>query len=220
LAPVGVGGRLWIARLELPGGVDLDGFLTAYGRPIRYGYTAGAWPLSAYQTVYATEPGSAEMVSAGRPFTESLLVRLIAAGVIVAPIVLHAGVSSPESGEAPLPERYQVPEATANLVAGVRRSGKRVIAVGTTTVRALESAACAGGEVRAAGGWTDLVLGPARRSSVVTGLVTGLHAPEASHLLLLEAVAGPVLVAAAYQSAASRGYLWHEFGDTMLFLPG
>jgi S-adenosylmethionine:tRNA ribosyltransferase-isomerase len=94
-----------------------------------------------------------------------------------------------------------------------------VIAVGTTVTRALESAAGPDGEVRAASGWTGLVLGPGRPARVVSGLITGLHEPEASHLLLLEAVAGPDLVRAAYDEAVAAGYLWHEFGDAMLFLP-
>ncbi|TMC46937.1 MAG: S-adenosylmethionine:tRNA ribosyltransferase-isomerase, partial [Chloroflexi bacterium] len=177
------------------------------------------YPLSDHQTVYATEPGSAEMASAGRPFTAPLLVRLVARGVAVAPIVLHAGVSSPELHEPPLPERFAVPASTARLVEATAATGRRVVAVGTTVVRALETVAGVDGRVRPARGWTDLVLGPDRPARVVTGLVTGLHAPEASHLLLLEAVAGAGLVGAAYRAAIERGYLWHEFGDSTLFLP-
>ncbi|HJQ46830.1 MAG TPA: S-adenosylmethionine:tRNA ribosyltransferase-isomerase [Amycolatopsis sp.] len=209
--------RLWRAtvRPEVP----VARYLPAYGRPIGYGYLAGRYPIGDYQTVYATDPGSAEMASAGRPFTEPLLVRLMARGVIVAPIVLHAGVSSPELHEPPTSERFVVPSATARLVDVVRAAGHRVVAVGTTVVRALESAASPDGRMRPASGWTDLVLSPARPARVVSGLVTGLHAPEASHLLLLEAVAGVGLVEAAYDAAVERRYLWHEFGDSTLFLP-
>lgn len=201
-------------------------YLRRHGRPIGYGYLAARYPLADYQTVFAagapdqTDSGSAEMASAGRPFTAPLVVRLLARGVAVAPIALHAGVSSPELKEPPSPEPFAVPAATARQVELARSSGGRVVAVGTTVVRALESAADADGRVRAAGGWTDLVLGPDRPARVVTGLVTGLHAPEASHLLLLEAVAGPALVGAAYAAAVERRYLWHEFGDSSLFLPG
>lgn len=170
--------------------------------------------------MYATVPGSAEMASAGRPFTAPLLVRLMARGITAAPIVLHAGVSSPEAHEPPGAERFSVPEATARLVNTVRAAGARVVAVGTTVVRALESAATEEGFATASSGWTDLVLGPGRPARVVTGLVTGLHAPEASHLLLLEAVTGAGLVASAYEAAVERRYLWHEFGDSTLFLPG
>jgi S-adenosylmethionine:tRNA ribosyltransferase-isomerase len=160
------------------------------------------------------------MASAGRPFTARLLVRLMARGITVAPIVLHAGVSSPEAHEPPGTERFSVPEATARLVNTVRAAGSHVVAVGTTVVRALESAATEDGTVLASSGWTALVLGPGRPARAVTGLVTGLHAPEASHLLLLEAVAGTDLVASAYDAAVERRYLWHEFGDSTLFLPG
>ena len=206
--------RLWTAAPSSRGSAAT--YLHDHGEPIRYGHLAGSYPLADHQTVYATEPGSAEMVSAGRPFTAPLLVRLLARGVTVAPVLLHAGVSSQELPEPPLPERFEVPAATARLVRSAQDAGRRVIAVGTTAVRALESAADAGG---AAGGWTDLVLRPERPARVVSGLVTGLHAPHTSHLLLLEAVAGPALVGAAYAAALERRYLWHEFGDSTLFLP-
>ncbi|MGY1600714.1 S-adenosylmethionine:tRNA ribosyltransferase-isomerase [Geodermatophilus sp. SYSU D00815] len=209
--------RLWRARAEPA--VAPRPLLERYGTAIRYGYLAGTYPLEAYQTVYATEPGSAEMASAGRPFSEAVLVRLMARGVPVVPLVLHAGVSSPELHEPPAPERFAVPEVTARLVTGTRRAGHRVVAVGTTVTRALETATDDDGVTRPASGWTDLVLGPDLPARAVTGLVTGLHAPEASHLRLLEAVAGPRLVAAAYRAAVAGGYLWHEFGDSMLFLP-
>jgi S-adenosylmethionine:tRNA ribosyltransferase-isomerase len=209
--------RLWRATPEPR--VATTAYLPVHGQPIRYGYLHGSFPLAAYQNVYATEPGSAEMASAGRPLTERLLVRLMARGIAVAPLVLHTGVSSPELHEPPYPERFVVPEATARSVTGTRRAGGRVVAVGTTVTRALETATDDGGVVRARSGWTDLVLGPDRPARAVTGLLTGLHAPEASHLQLLEAVAGGALVAAAYREALAQHYLWHEFGDSMLFLP-
>lgn len=209
--------RLW--RAKATPRVSINSYLAAHGRPITYGYLAGRPPLTAYQTVYAAEPGSAEMASAGRPFTADLLVRLMAAGVAVAPVVLHAGVSSPERHEPPAPERFRVPEATARLVAVTRAAGRRVVAVGTTVVRALETVTGPDGVPRAASGWTDLVLGPDRPARAVTGMVSGLHAPEASHLLLLEAVAGQDLVQAAYDAALERDYRWHEFGDSTLLLP-
>src|SRR5204863_5072304 len=133
------------ARLSLP--EPLQSFLARHGRPIRYGYVPRPWPLSAYENVYAVEPGSAEMPSAGRPFTAELITRLVARGVLVAPIVLHTGVSSPERHERPYPEPYSVPASTASLVNAVRGWGGRVIAIGTRVVRALESAADADGVV-------------------------------------------------------------------------
>ncbi len=210
--------RLWRARVEVPGTVPA--YLARYGRPIAYGYLRGRWPLAAYQTVFAREPGSAEMPSAGRPFTTELVTGLVAAGIAVAPVTLHTSVSSLEGDEPPQPERFRVPEHTAGLVTWARQHGGRVVAVGTTVARALETVARPDGTVGPGSGRTDLVLGPDRPAQVVDGLVTGWHEPQASHLLLLEAVAGPELVQRAYDAAVREGYLWHEFGDScLLFRP-
>lgn len=217
LAPHPGSVRLW--RAVPSRSTDLADLLRRHGRPVTYSYLSGRYPLSDYQTVFATEPGSAEMASAGRPFTPELLVRLVTLGITVAPVVLHAGLSSGEADEPPSAERFCVPAATARLVGATSAGGGRVVAVGTTVTRALESAAAPDGTVTAAQGWTDLVLGPQRPARVVTGLVTGLHAPEASHLLLLEAVAGPQQVRTAYDAAVAERYLWHEFGDSSVFLP-
>ena len=217
VAPYAGGTRLWLARVHGP--LPLREFLAAHGHPIRYGYVPREWPLEHYQTVFATEPGSAEMPSAGRPFTAELITALAARGVLIAPLTLHTGVSSLERGESPYPERYAVPEATARLVNAVRWWGGRVIAVGTTAVRALETVADADGTVAAGEGWTRLVVTPERGLHVVDGLITGWHEPEASHLQLLEAVAGPELLAGCYREALAAGYLWHEFGDSHLLLP-
>ena len=211
------GSRLWTSRLAIEG--DVMSYLNRHGRPIRYSYVPQRWPLASYQTVFARRPGSAEMASAARPFSTTLVTELISAGITIAPITLHAGVSSAGPGEPPIPEPFEVPPATARLVNMTRAGGGLVIAVGTTVTRALESAATADGRVGAATGWTDLVLGPNRAVRVVDGLITGWHDAGASHLLLLEAVAGPDLVSAAYREAITHGYLWHEFGDSALLLP-
>ena len=210
-------GRLWQADIAVEG--DVETYLERHGRPITYSYVRGHWPIDAYQTAFTRDPGSAEMPSAGRPFTSDLVTTLITAGVAVAPITLHTGVSSLEEGERPLPERYRVPRATARLVNLTKASGGRIVAVGTTVARALETVTHVDGWVGAGSGWTDLVLGPSRPARVVNGLITGWHAPGASHLLLLEAVAGAGLVASAYREALAEGYLWHEFGDSCLLLP-
>lgn len=209
--------RLWRAVTE--SGVHVDAYLRRYGRPIRYGYVPKRWPMSAYRTVFGSEPGSAEMPSAGRPFTARLVTDLVARGVVIAPLVLHTGVSSPESHEPPYPERYDVPAATARSVNAARADGGRIIAVGTTVTRALETVADLNGWVHAGRGWTDLVLGAARPARVVEGLITGWHPPEASHLMLLEAVAGTDIVQRAYDTALRGSLLWHEFGDSCLLLP-
>jgi S-adenosylmethionine:tRNA ribosyltransferase-isomerase len=209
--------RLWDASLELP--LPLDQYLSERGSAIRYGYVPDAWDIDFYQTVYATEPGSAEMASAGRAFTPELITRLMARGVWFAPLVLHTGVSSLEEGEPPYEEYFRVPAATADLVTAARARGGRVIAVGTTAVRAIEAVTDAEGRAHAAEGWTDLVVTPERGLHAVDGLLTGLHEPGASHLAMLEAIAGRPQLQRAYRAALSERYLWHEFGDLHLILP-
>jgi S-adenosylmethionine:tRNA ribosyltransferase-isomerase len=211
------GTRLWIAALTLP--EPLLDYLDHHGRPVRYQHLEGEWPLEAHQTVYATEPGSAEMPSAGRPFTPELIARLVTRGINLAPVVLHSGVSSLESDEAPYPERFRVPAWTAERVNLARRLGGRVIAVGTTVVRALESAVAHDGRVTRAAGWTELVIGPERGVRAVDGIVTGFHDRDSSHLWMLEAIAGREPLERAYRAAAGAGYLRHEFGDLMLIEP-
>jgi S-adenosylmethionine:tRNA ribosyltransferase-isomerase len=209
--------RLWLAQLELP--QPLESYLGDYGQPIRYGYVPRRWPLSAYQNVYAADLGSAEMPSAGRPFTPELITGLVGSGVLVAPITLHTGVSSQERHEPPYPERFRVPRHTASLANAVHEWGGRVIAVGTTVVRALETASQPDRSVAPKEGWTNLVVTPERGLRAIDGLLTGLHEPESSHLELLRAAAGEALLQRSYQAALERGYRWHEFGDSHLILP-
>jgi len=223
LAPY-LGRRLWLAELETDG--DLLGYLARHGAPIRYAHTRGEHPLADYQTIFALDPGSAEMPSAARPFTPELVTALVARGVVIAPLTLHTGVASLELGESPYPERFSVPPTTARLVNATRAGGGRVIAVGTTVVRALETVALPVpakpvpfGHVEADAGWTRHVVTPQRSIRVVDGLLTGWHDPDASHLLLLEALAGRELVERSYAAALDAGYLWHEFGDIHLILP-
>jgi len=226
--------RLWIAAVQLPGGVVP--YLAAHGFPIRYGYVRSAWPTAMYQTVFATEPGSAEMPSAGRPFTPELVTRLVSRGVEIAPLVLHTGVSSQESHEPPYEEFYRVPRQTAARVNAAKRAGARVIAVGTTVVRALETVTDDSGAASPGEGWTSLVVTPDRPLRSVNGLITGLHEPRATHLAMLERVAsgsapdraahtqvaasvcGRCHLQRAYDEARRLGYLWHEFGDSHLIL--
>jgi S-adenosylmethionine:tRNA ribosyltransferase-isomerase len=212
-------GRLWVAVVNTGWYASVAALLNRYGSPIRYSYVPRAWPLSYYQTVFAVEPGSAEMPSAGRPFTGNLVSRLVAAGVLIVPILLHAGLASPERHERPYPERFTVPATTAGVVTAARTDRRRVIAVGTTVVRALETAATDEGLVGPAYGWTDLVVTAERGVRVVDGLLTGFHEPRASHLDLLAAVTPQPLLDRCYTEAIAGGYLWHEFGDVNLLLP-
>jgi S-adenosylmethionine:tRNA ribosyltransferase-isomerase len=209
--------RLWRARLS----VAVVPYLLRYGSPIRYSYVPRDWPLAYYQTVFAREPGSAEMPSASRPFTPAVVTGLAARGVLIAPLTLHTGVSSLEGDEEPYPEPFDVPPATARLVNHVRADGGRVIAAGTTVVRALETAALgrSDGRLAAKAGWTSHVVTPETGVRVIDGLLTGLHEPRSSHLRMLAAFAGDELLGRCYRAAIDAGYLWHEFGDVHLLLP-
>jgi S-adenosylmethionine:tRNA ribosyltransferase-isomerase len=209
-------GRLWRARLS----TAVIPYLLRHGRPIRYSYVRRSWPIDAYQTVFATTAGSAEMPSASRPFSPEIVTRLVSRGITIAPVTLHTGVSSLEDDEEPYPEPFDVPPATARLVQLVRQHGGRVIAAGTTVVRALESAALgAAGQIEPASGWTSHVVTPQTGVRVVDGLLTGLHEPRSSHLRMLAALASEDLLGRCYAAAADRGYHWHEFGDVHLLLP-
>jgi S-adenosylmethionine:tRNA ribosyltransferase-isomerase len=214
-SPTGTGNRLWRATVS----GDLPATMARTGRPIAYGYLDRRYPLADYQTVFGIDPGSAEMPSAARPFTTDLVTALITRGVGVSPITLHTGLSSQEAGETPQAERFSVPGATAEAVNTAKARGGRIVAVGTTVTRALESAVDAHGRVVARKGWTERVISPDDPARVVDGLVTGWHDPEASHLMLVESVAGKGLTEAAYDAAYREGYLWHEFGDSALLLP-
>jgi len=226
--------RLWIAAVLTP--EPIPQYLERHGRPIRYGYVARAWPSSSYQTVFATDPGSAEMPSAARPFTPELVTRLVSRGVQIAPVLLHTGVASLEDHEPPYEEYYRVPRQTAERVNAARARGHRVIAVGTTVVRALETVTDDSGLTSPGSGWTNLVITADRSLRSATGLITGLHEPRATHLAMLERVVdaaartagsrqaggdafcAPCHLERAYAEARATGYLWHEFGDSHLII--
>ena len=215
--------RLWLAALEL--GQPVLSYLERFGSPIRYGYVSGSWPESMYQTIFVTEPGSAEMPSAGRPFTHELVTRLVSSGVGIAPLLLHTGVASLEDHEPPYEEYYRVPAETAERVNAARRMGRRVIAVGTTVVRALETVTDKRGTTSPGEGWTNLVIGAERPLRAVNALISGFHEPHATHLAIVTqaiAAAGSHRASAhvdrAYREAQQAGYLWHEFGDSHLII--
>jgi S-adenosylmethionine:tRNA ribosyltransferase-isomerase len=213
--------RLWMAALIVPDSVPA--YLTRFGFPIRYSYVKQPWPSSMYQTVFANEMGSAEMPSAGRPFTSELVTRLVSSGVQIAPIVLHTGVASLEDHEPPYEEFYRVSPETAERVNAARRSGHRIVAVGTTVVRALETVTDEHGTTAAGEGWTSLVITAERRLRAVNALITGLHEPHATHLMMLDRIVAAAggdqgHLERAYAEARALGYLWHEFGDSHLII--
>ncbi len=209
--------RIWVAELHTP--LPIKAYLKRYGYPIRYSYVPQAWGSEYYQTVYATETGSAEMPSAGRPFTTELITRLVAHGIQIAPLLLHTGVASLESNEAPYAEYYRVPAETARVLNAARGEHRRIIAVGTTVVRALETVTDMEGVTWAGEGWTHVFVTPSRGVRSVNGLLTGLHEPRSTHLAMLEALAGRAHLGVTYVAALRKGYLWHEFGDVHLILP-
>jgi S-adenosylmethionine:tRNA ribosyltransferase-isomerase len=208
--------RLWVAELSLP--EVPHAYLRKWGKPITYRYVEREWPLEAYQTVYAAHSGSAEMPSAGRPFSGRILDALPARGIEIEAITLHTGVASLEANEPPYEEWFDVPQRTADAIAAARGRHGRMVAVGTTVVRALESTVDASGDVRAGSGWTDLVITPEHGIRSVDALLTGFHEPRASHLEMLAALADRAHLDTAYAQALNRGYLWHEFGDVHLIL--
>jgi S-adenosylmethionine:tRNA ribosyltransferase-isomerase len=209
--------RLWLAMVQLP--CPLLEYLSCHGFPIRYSYVKEQWPISYYQTVYANEPGSAEMPSAGRAFTPELITQLVAQGVQIVPLILHTGVASLEKDEPPYEEYYRLPLPTARAVNVAHADGRRVIAVGTTVIRTLESVVDERGQVHPGEGWTRLIVTPDRTVRSIDGLLTGLHEPRATHLAMLEALAGREHLKVAYAAALQGRYLWHEFGDLHLILP-
>ena len=209
--------RLWIATLDLD--TSVSQYLDSYGRMIRYKYVDRAWSPDYYQTVFANEPGSSEMPSAGRGFTSNLVTRLASRGIRIAPLLLHTGVASLEAGETPYEEYYRVSRETADLVNSSRAEGHRVLAIGTTAVRAIESVTDDQGIIHPGSGWTDLIITPERPPRALDGLLTGFHEPQASHLKMLEAFAGRSHLEKAYHEALDSEYLWHEFGDLHLLIP-
>ncbi len=218
IAPYPGTDRMWFVE------GDLETAMAHCGEPIRYAYVTNPQPLLAYQSIFSRVPGSAEMPNAARPFTREVVDALHRKGVNLATIRLHTGVSSLDVTEDDVedhpvpPEPFRVSRGTADAVNGAHERGRRVIAIGTTVVRALESA-WQDGEVRAAEGFTRVIVTPSRGVHAVDGLLTGFHDPGASHLAMLYAVAGKELVLAGYEEAVRGRYLWHEFGDSHLLLP-
>jgi len=207
--------RVWYAWFSLP--LPMRAYLAKFGEPIRYGYVSERLPLADYQTLFARHPGSAEMPSAARPFTLRVLRGVRRSGATVAKVTLHCSVSSFERPERPLSERFYVSPETAEAVNAAKSDGRRVIAVGTTVVRALESA-MRDGTVVACSGWTDLVVEPQTQLRAIDALITGFHDRAATHIAMLRAILDDELLEDAYGEAAQNEYFYHEFGDIHLIL--
>jgi S-adenosylmethionine:tRNA ribosyltransferase-isomerase len=210
--------ELWVATFSVGGRESVFEYLEQFGIPIFFSHHLQPWPLSCFQTVYALEPGSAEMPSAGRPFTCELITSLIARGVQITPLVLHSGTNS-EGHIPPHEEFYRVPSATAQLINAAHAEGRRVIAVGSTVVRALETVTDDGCRIHPGTGWTRVIVRENDPIKSVNGLITGFHEPGASHIDMVVAFSGLESVSAVYRESLDRGYLWHEFGDVNLILP-
>lgn len=208
--------QLWIVRFELP--LPIFDYLNQYGLPIRYTHTPKHYPIDYYQTIFANEWGSAEMPSAGRAFTPEIITKLVIKGVQFAPILLHTGVASLELNEKPYPEFYKVSPTTASIINWAKQKGRRIIAVGTTAVRAIETVTNKAGKVQAGMDWTNLYITPERGLHTINGLLTGFHEPNASHLLMLSALAQATHLQKCYDTAIAQQYQWHEFGDLHLIL--
>jgi S-adenosylmethionine:tRNA ribosyltransferase-isomerase len=223
VAHSGLSPRLVLVRFDRSGDA-LWQALYAAGKPIQYSYLGEDVALWSVQTAFAARPWAMEMPSAGRAITGAVLHALRRRGVGVAWLTHAAGLSAtgdPAIDAAlPLPERYDIPAATVRAIAHSRGRGGRVIAVGTTVVRALEGCVATHGRLRPGRGVTDLVITAGFRPVVIHGLLTGMHEPESSHYRLLQAFAPAALLDASWEQAARLGYRCHELGDTSLIVPG
>lgn len=208
--------HLWKISLKLP--LSWQEYLHQYGSPIKYQNLDRVYPLDYYQTFFSTIPGSAEMPSAARGFTANMVESLVLKGIQIIPITLHTGVSSLETGEMPYPETVLISPLNAARINLAKAQGKRIIAVGTTAVRAIETASNSQGKVTAFNGKSELYILPGYQMKVIDGLLTGFHEPEASHLYMLQALASKQHLRKAYKAAIQQGYYWHEFGDLHLIL--
>jgi S-adenosylmethionine:tRNA ribosyltransferase-isomerase len=207
-------------RVELVAQTDGDALwqeLYAAGRPVQYAHRSEPMPLWSVQTAYAARPWAAEMPSAGRPLTWDVLLGLRKAGIEIASLTHAAGLSSTGDDALdralPWPERYQIPRRTAQTIAAAKARGGRIIAIGTTVVRALEAS---GGE--AGSGVATLRLDAGSKLAVVDGLVSGLHVPGESHFDLLSAFAPAPRLARAIDVAAEAGLSGHELGDACVIV--
>ncbi|PRY58639.1 tRNA preQ1(34) S-adenosylmethionine ribosyltransferase-isomerase QueA [Glycomyces artemisiae] len=225
LGPDDRGLSLWMLEFDCEFDA-LVAYLDEHGRPIPSLYVEGSFTNEEYNSVYAERPGSAEMPAAGRHFTEEVLTRLRERGVGIAYITLHTGLSSVEISEEHLEDHRmhaewcQIPPETADMVNTAKDEGHRVLVVGTTVMRTLESAAKEDGlPLRAGDRWTDLYIYPGFDFQVADAFVTNFHGPRSSRIALASAFTGADLLLHGYDAAIERGLQFYEFGDTTLTLP-
>jgi S-adenosylmethionine:tRNA ribosyltransferase-isomerase len=215
---------LWRIEFDL-GDRSLTEFLDSFGRPIPSPYVNKSFANEYYNNVYAAKPGSSEMPAAGRHFTPELLGELAERGVDAVYLTLHTGLSSVTIDEENLEDHkmyeewYQLPEATAARINETRAAGGRILGVGTTVMRVLESVGADDGQLSGAEGWTSLYISPGYRFKVVDAFVTNFHGPRSSRIALAAAFTGKDLLLRAYQEAIDRGLQFYEFGDATLTLP-
>jgi S-adenosylmethionine:tRNA ribosyltransferase-isomerase len=214
--------RLWKIWFSQTGSELID-TIHLIGKPIRYGYISAPLPLEYYLTVFAIDPGSSEMPSAGRAFTWKMLFDLKNKNIGTTFLTLHTGLSSYMDDDLSIPhtvgeEEYFIPNGTASKIRTAKAKGGRIIAVGTTVVRALESSASITGKVIAGHSYTNLKITADHDLKITNGLITGFHEPQASHLDLISAFLSPKQIRKAYEEAIQKRYLWHEFGDLCLIL--
>ena len=207
---------MWITEADFP--LPYFEYFARHGRPIAYSHVTGTWPIEAFQTTYARAIGSSEMPSAGRPFTSRMIQRLTSRGIEIATVTLAR--RRLECGTRRTPTR-RVAQVSPDCAVAVRRAmkrGRRIVAVGTTVVRALESSLDRQRRITASRGWTSLHITPDRPMRVVDAIVTGFHEPTSTHLAILESIAGREHIERSYRIALEQRYLWHEFGDSHLIL--
>lgn len=214
--------RLWKVKFSEKG-ADLINYFYEIGQPIRYGYISVPLPLEYYMTVFAKDPGSSEMPSSGRAFTWKMLFDLKNKGIETAFLTLHTGLSSYmddnlTSTHLVAEEEYFIPGGTVAKIETARANGSRIIAVGTTVVRALESSASCSDKVMRGHAYTTLRITEGHVLKIADALITGFHEPEASHLDLISAFLKPEQIKTSYEEAIDKKYLWHEFGDLCLII--
>jgi S-adenosylmethionine:tRNA ribosyltransferase-isomerase len=208
---------LWVADFNI--NQSMQSYLSKNALSIQYDKLDRQYPLSYYQTFFSFHPGSSEMPSAGRGFTSNLIDRLLKSGVTLAPIMLHTGVSSLEENETPYPEYMEIDPVTASIINTAKNQGRRIIAIGTTAIRAIETAVNNEGIVTPFRGNTELFIDENYTMKIADGLLTGFHEPKASHLNMLQSIGGFERINIAYKEAIKAGYYWHQFGDLHLILP-